>query len=77
MVYEFIEKGSLKNILRNMEEAMKFEWILKVNVVKGVAEALSYMHHDCSPPVIHRDISSNNVLIDSNYEAHVLDSDTV
>ena len=76
LVYEFIEKRSLKNILRNMEEAMNFEWILRVNVVKGVAEALSYMHHDCSPPVIHRDILSNNVLIDSDYEAHVSDFGT-
>ena len=71
LVYEFIEKESLNNILRNMEEAMKFQWILRVNVVKGVAEALSYMHHDYSPPVIHRDVSSNNVLLDSYYEAHV------
>ena len=55
---------------------MKFEWILRVNVVKGVVEALSYMHHDCSPLVIHRDVSSNNVLLDSDYEAHVSDFGT-
>ncbi|CBI29790.3 unnamed protein product, partial [Vitis vinifera] len=34
------------------------------------------MHHDCSPPVIHQDISSNNVLLDSEYEAHVSDFGT-
>uniref|UniRef100_A0A7N2LBA2 non-specific serine/threonine protein kinase n=1 Tax=Quercus lobata TaxID=97700 RepID=A0A7N2LBA2_QUELO len=41
----------------------------------SVAHALSYMHHDCSPPVVHRDISSKNILLDSQYEAHVLDID--
>nr|GMC92556.1 MDIS1-interacting receptor like kinase 2-like [Ipomoea batatas] len=34
------------------------------------------MHHDCSPPIVHRDITSNNVLFDSEYEAHVSDFGT-
>ncbi|XP_057992647.1 MDIS1-interacting receptor like kinase 2-like [Hevea brasiliensis] len=34
------------------------------------------MHHDCSPPMIHRDISSNNILLDSEFEAHVSDFGT-
>ncbi|XP_042483173.1 MDIS1-interacting receptor like kinase 2-like [Macadamia integrifolia] len=51
-------------------------WTRRVNVIKGVANALSYMHHDCSPPIIHRDISSNNVLLDEEYEACVSDFGT-
>ncbi|XP_027772427.1 MDIS1-interacting receptor like kinase 2-like [Solanum pennellii] len=31
------------------------------------------MHHDCSQPIVHRDISSSNVLLDSKYEARVSD----
>ncbi|WKA00339.1 hypothetical protein VitviT2T_018701 [Vitis vinifera] len=76
LVYEFMEKGSLRNILSNDEEAEKLDWMVRLNVVKGVAKALSYMHHDCSPPIIHQDISSNNVLLDSEYEAHVSDFST-
>ncbi|RZB93657.1 MDIS1-interacting receptor like kinase 2 [Glycine soja] len=59
------------------KEAAAFDWEKRVNVVKGVANALSYMHHGCSPPIIHCDISSNNVLLDSQYEAHVSDFWTV
>ncbi|KAE8732595.1 hypothetical protein F3Y22_tig00001825pilonHSYRG00154 [Hibiscus syriacus] len=40
---------------------------------EGIANAVSYMHHDCSPPIVHRDISSKNILLDSDYEAHVAD----
>ncbi|KAF9661883.1 hypothetical protein SADUNF_Sadunf19G0115200 [Salix dunnii] len=48
----------------------------RLNVVKGMVAALSYLHHSCSPPIIHRDITSNNVLLDLEYEAHVSDFGT-
>ena len=73
LVYEFLEGGSLVQILNNEERAKAFEWIKRMNVIKGVANALSYMHHDCSTLIIHRDISSKNVLLDIEYEAHISD----
>ncbi|KAJ1421471.1 Tyrosine-protein kinase, active site [Sesbania bispinosa] len=76
LVYEFLEGGSLDQILNNETQAMAFDWKRRVNVVKGLANALSYMHHDCSPPIIHRDISSKNVLLDLEYEAHLSDFGT-
>nr|XP_034920354.1 MDIS1-interacting receptor like kinase 2-like [Populus alba] len=76
LVYEFIERGSLKMNLSREEQAMELDWNRRLNVVKGVANALSYLHHDCSPPIIHRDISSTNVLLDLEYEAHVSDFGT-
>ncbi|OWM63595.1 MDIS1-interacting receptor like kinase 2-like [Punica granatum] len=76
LVYEYLSRGSLGNILRNKAEAMELDWDKRVNVIKGVANAIHYMHYDCSPPVIHRDISSSNVLLDSDFEAHVSDFGT-
>ncbi|KAK4596237.1 hypothetical protein RGQ29_014327 [Quercus rubra] len=76
LVYQFLEGGSLERILNNDELALEFDWVKRVNVVKDVASALSYMHHDCSSPIIHRDLSSKNVLLDSEYESHVSDFGT-
>ncbi|KAG6638226.1 MDIS1-interacting receptor like kinase 2-like [Carya illinoinensis] len=76
LVYEYLEMGSLARMLENEEDAKELEWSKRLNVVKGVAYALSYMHHDCSPPIIHRDIKSNNILLDSQFEAHVSDFGT-
>ncbi|MFQ6646592.1 hypothetical protein Gotur_019841 [Gossypium turneri] len=45
----------------------------RLNVVKGLANALYYMHHGHSQPIVHRDISNNNVLLDLDYEAHASD----
>ncbi|CDP21299.1 unnamed protein product, partial [Coffea canephora] len=76
LVYEYLERGSLANILSIEEEAKELDWQKRLNIVKGVAHALSYMHHDCSPPIVHRDISSNNILLDPECEAHVSDFGT-
>ncbi|KAK9019794.1 hypothetical protein V6N11_054302 [Hibiscus sabdariffa] len=76
LVYELVERGSLRMVLSNNEEAKELDWTKRLNVVKGLANALSYMHHDHSQPIVHRDISSNNVLLDSDYEARVSDFGT-
>ena len=36
-------------------------------------QGLAYLHHDCSPQILHRDIKSNNILLNSEYEAHIAD----
>ncbi|KAF8399383.1 hypothetical protein HHK36_015247 [Tetracentron sinense] len=76
LVYEYMERGSLFCVLRTEIEAAELDWIKRVNIIKGVAHALSYMHHDCTPPIIHRDISSSNVLLDSELQAYVSDFGT-
>ncbi|XP_043708089.1 probable leucine-rich repeat receptor-like protein kinase At1g35710 isoform X2 [Telopea speciosissima] len=73
LVYEYIERGSLAYALVNEKEAVKLDWKKRLNIIKGVAHALSYLQHDCTPPLIHRDISSNNVLLDADLEPHISD----
>lgn len=73
LIYEYMENGSLFCALRDDAEAIKLDWSKRVDIVKGIALALSYMHHDCPLPMVHRDISSNNILLNSKLEAFVAD----
>ncbi|XP_050382983.1 MDIS1-interacting receptor like kinase 2-like [Argentina anserina] len=76
LVYQFLEGGNLEKLLHNGEESIMFEWTARINLVKSVADALFYMHHDCSPPIVHRDISSKNILLDLEYNAYISDFGT-
>ena len=76
LVYEYMERGSLYCVLRNDDEAVELNWTKRVNIVKGVAHALSYLHHNFNPPIVHRDISSSNILLNMEFEAFVSDFGT-
>ncbi|KAF7844811.1 MDIS1-interacting receptor like kinase 2-like [Senna tora] len=75
LIYEYMERGSLFYVLRNDVEADELNWSKRVNAIKGIANALSYMH-DCKPSIIHRDITSSNILLNSSMEAFVSDFGT-
>ena len=76
LVYEYMERGSLFCVLRNNAEAVELDWMKRVNIIKSIAHALSYMHHEGVPVIVHRDISSNNILLNSELEAFVSDFGT-
>ncbi|KAF8012983.1 hypothetical protein BT93_I0986 [Corymbia citriodora subsp. variegata] len=76
LVYEYMENGSLFYALRDDVEAVELDWSKRVNLVRDMAHALSYLHHDCGRPIIHRDISSNNILLNSKMQAFVSDFGT-
>ncbi|XP_052875172.1 MDIS1-interacting receptor like kinase 2-like [Gossypium arboreum] len=76
LIYEYMARGSLFCVLAYDNEAMELDWTKRVKIIKDTACALSYLHHDCHPPIVHRDISSNNILLNSNLEACVSDFGT-
>jgi serine/threonine protein kinase len=74
MLYEFMPNGSLWEALHGPPEKRALaDWVSRYDVAAGVAQGLAYLHHDCHPPVIHRDIKSNNILLDANMEARIAD----
>ncbi|KAK6116938.1 hypothetical protein DH2020_049313 [Rehmannia glutinosa] len=71
LIYDFLSGGSLDEALH--ERAEQLDWEARLNIIMGAAKGLAYLHHDCSPRIIHRDIKSSNILLDGNFEARVSD----
>ncbi|OEL38573.1 LRR receptor-like serine/threonine-protein kinase HSL2 [Dichanthelium oligosanthes] len=86
LVYEFMDNGSLDKWLHGQKwlagsamarapsvRRVPLDWPTRVRVAVGAARGLYYMHHECSPPIVHRDIKSSNILLDSELNAKVAD----
>lgn len=72
LVYEYMPNGSLGEVLHG-KKGGHLHWDTRYKIAIESAKGLCYLHHDCSPLIVHRDVKSNNILLDSNFEAHVAD----
>ncbi|KAK0570767.1 hypothetical protein LWI29_006176 [Acer saccharum] len=83
LVYEYMENQSLDRWLhgRNRRTAtgsssvhhVVLDWPTRLQIAIGAAQGLCYMHHDCTPQIIHRDVKSSNILLDSEFKAKIAD----
>ncbi|KAG5524794.1 hypothetical protein RHGRI_031451 [Rhododendron griersonianum] len=80
LVYEYMENQSLDKWLhvkkrRETDPArhIVLDWPKRLEIAIGAAQGLCYMHHDCTPRIIHRDVKSSNILLDSEFKARMAD----
>ncbi|KAM0918271.1 hypothetical protein ACQ4PT_008870 [Festuca glaucescens] len=74
LFYEYMENGSLWDVLHEgPSKKKKLDWVTRLRIALGAAQGLAYLHHDCSPRIIHRDVKSKNILLDKDYESHLTD----
>ncbi|EOA15965.1 hypothetical protein CARUB_v10004060mg [Capsella rubella] len=72
LVYEYMPNGSLGEVLHG-KAGVFLKWETRLQIALEAAKGLCYLHHDCSPLIIHRDVKSNNILLGPEFEAHVAD----
>lgn len=65
--------GSLENHLYDVDEQNVLNWGHRYKILCGVASALHYLHNEYDQKVLHRDIKSSNILLDSEFNARLGD----
>ncbi|KAG6662161.1 receptor-like protein kinase 5 [Carya illinoinensis] len=82
LVYKYLKNGSLDQWLHGKSKAstvsgsvhhIYLDWPKRLHIAVGAAQGLAYMHHDCSPPIVHRDVKSSNILLDLEFNAQIAD----
>ncbi|KDP32141.1 hypothetical protein JCGZ_12602 [Jatropha curcas] len=73
LVYEYMENGSLGDVLHGEKDGGLMDWPERFAVAVGAAQGLAYLHHDCVPAIVHRDVKSNNILLDEEMRSKVAD----
>ncbi|KAG8075137.1 hypothetical protein GUJ93_ZPchr0006g41935 [Zizania palustris] len=73
IVYELMEKGSLETQLHGPSHGSTLSWHIRMKIALDTARGLEYLHEHCNPPVIHRDLKSSNILLDSDFNAKIAD----
>ncbi|KAJ9173097.1 hypothetical protein P3X46_016267 [Hevea brasiliensis] len=72
LIYDYVPNNTLHYHLHD-EGRPVMDWAIRVKVAAGAARGIAYLHEDCHPRIIHRDIKSSNILLDDNFEARVSD----
>lgn len=72
LVYDYVPNNTLHFHLHAPGRPV-MTWETRVKVAAGAARGIAYLHEDCHPRIIHRDIKSSNILLDNSFEALVAD----
>ncbi|XP_024024094.1 L-type lectin-domain containing receptor kinase IX.1-like [Morus notabilis] len=72
LIYEFLSNGSLDSHLFGRERSI-LSWKVRHKIVLGLASALLYLHEESEQCVLHRDIKSSNIMLDSDFNAKLGD----
>ncbi|XP_077210564.1 putative L-type lectin-domain containing receptor kinase S.5 [Tasmannia lanceolata] len=71
LVYNYLPNGSLDKHLFGGVEPLN--WAHRYKIISGIASALHYLHDEYDQKVVHRDLKASNVMLDSEYNAHLGD----
>ncbi|XVF83252.1 hypothetical protein PTKIN_Ptkin16aG0120300 [Pterospermum kingtungense] len=71
LVYEYMPHGTLHDHLHG--DLSPLGWDLRLKIVLQAAKGLEYLHNEVTPPIVHRDVKTSNILLDSEWGARIAD----
>ncbi|CAA0826897.1 LysM domain receptor-like kinase 3 [Striga hermonthica] len=75
LIYEFAQKGPLRNHLHDPQSKghTSLSWITRVQIALDAARGLEYIHEHTKPHYVHRDIKTSNILLDDSFRGKISD----
>ncbi|KAL6885508.1 hypothetical protein ACP4OV_010287 [Aristida adscensionis] len=73
LIYEYMAEGSLDQHLFPSGATATLQWDTRYGIVRDIATALRYIHHEHTPTVLHRDMKASNIMLDANFCARLGD----
>ncbi|KAJ4911033.1 putative LRR receptor-like serine/threonine-protein kinase [Raphanus sativus] len=73
LIYEFMPNGDLKQHLSGNEGRSIINWRIRLQIALEAALGLEYLHTGCTPPMVHRDVKTANILLDESFKAKLAD----
>ncbi|KAJ0261404.1 LRR receptor-like serine/threonine-protein kinase [Hirschfeldia incana] len=73
LVYEFLPNGDLKQHLSGKGGRFIINWSTRLQIALEAASGLEYLHIGCTPPMVHRDVKTSNILLDADLKAKLAD----
>lgn len=72
LIYNFLSGGNLERFIQE-RSTRAVDWRVLHKIALDVARALAFLHDQCVPRVLHRDVKPSNILLDDDYNAYLSD----
>ncbi|XVF43240.1 hypothetical protein PTKIN_Ptkin02bG0024300 [Pterospermum kingtungense] len=72
LIYNYLSGGNLENFIKE-RSARAVAWKIIHKIALDIANALAYLHDQCTPKVLHRDVKPSNILLDNDCNAYLSD----
>ncbi|KAG4922724.1 hypothetical protein AAZX31_18G246500 [Glycine max] len=72
LIYNYLPGGNLEKFIQE-RSTRAADWRILHKIALDIARALAYLHDQCVPRVLHRDVKPSNILLDDDYNAYLSD----
>ncbi|XP_056170559.1 G-type lectin S-receptor-like serine/threonine-protein kinase SD2-5 [Syzygium oleosum] len=73
LIYEYMSNGSLDRWIFHKSSECILDWQQRKKIIHDIVKGLNYLHEDCRQKIVHLDIKPQNILLDGNFNAKIVD----